>query len=409
MYRIIRFLLATAGVLGTFTALAQVPTTLPVTGNLNTILGSPQPYAGVSISLQNCASPVAITGYNVIVQTTQEIQANASGVVNASVWPNDLITCNGTTGNSQYIVTYIVDGVPSGTPQCFQVLSTQGQWNLNTQQPIACSQTPPNVQDATYRNLNVNGFLQANNGEFSGSETVLGILYATGGVTLGTTPTACAGTNFMTGLSSTLQPICGPVSTGVLSFNGRTGAVSPASGDYSYAQISGTPTIYYQTVEAAGAAVAQQPILNFDSSLSTTAATGQTNVGLPSVGTAGTYANPSSITTDSKGRITSITAGGTSTTVDYYWTVTGVCTTGTGQPVQCTGTAALPGAMPDSSYQLSCDAHPTSAAVDGHCTIDKEAAFPTTSGGTFTVRVTQTMQNGTGGSTWDLSMHAHHN
>jgi hypothetical protein len=65
--------------------------------------------------------------------------------------------------------------------------------------------------------------------------------------------------------------------------------------------------------------------------------------------------------------------------------------------------------MPDSAYQLSCDAHPSSAAVNGHCTVDNESAFPAASGGALSIRVTQTMQNGAGGSSWNLSMHAHHN
>jgi hypothetical protein len=67
-------------------------------------------------------------------------------------------------------------------------------------------------------------------------------------------------------------------------------------------------TLYYQTVQEAGTALTQQPVLNFDGTVVGSNGTGNTNVGLPSVGTAGTYANPSSLTKDSQGRVTAITA-----------------------------------------------------------------------------------------------------
>lgn len=140
------------------------PHTIPIQGNLSQLAGSPQPYAGLTIQLQNCPSPVSITGYSVIVQQTLQLRADASGVINANIFPNDLITCNGTTGQSVYSAVPIVNGVPSATPQCYQVTSTQGIWNLNTQQPIACTQTPPNPQDAQYRNVNVTGCLSIQGG-----------------------------------------------------------------------------------------------------------------------------------------------------------------------------------------------------------------------------------------------------
>lgn len=136
-------------------SVAQAPNPLPVTGNVTSVLGNGQAYAGISIQLLNCASPVAIAGYSVIVQQQYLIQANGSGVVNSTVWPNDIIDCNGTTGNSEYRLSYVANGAVQGTPQCFQVLSTQGAWNINTQQPITCSQSPPNPQDGQYNNLNV--------------------------------------------------------------------------------------------------------------------------------------------------------------------------------------------------------------------------------------------------------------
>jgi hypothetical protein len=67
-------------------------------------------------------------------------------------------------------------------------------------------------------------------------------------------------------------------------------------------------TLYYQTVQTAGTALPQQPITNFDGTISASNGTGMTNVGLPNTGTAGTYANPSSITTDAQGRVTSVSS-----------------------------------------------------------------------------------------------------
>jgi len=157
MRRIISFVATFLGLLGALQALAQTPVPIPITGNLGSISGSGQPYAGVSVQLQNCPSPVAIVGYMGIVQQTYQIRASSAGLINATVWPNDLITCNGTTGNSQYALTLMVGGVPSGTTQCYQVTSTQSIWNMNTQQPISCSNPPPNPQDGQFNALNING------------------------------------------------------------------------------------------------------------------------------------------------------------------------------------------------------------------------------------------------------------
>ncbi len=76
-----------------------------------------------------------------------------------------------------------------------------------------------------------------------------------------------------------------------------------------WGQIGSIPSFYYQTVQEAGSALTQQPVLNFDSTMAATNGSGKTNVGLPSTGTAGTYANPTSITTDTQGRVTGVSAG----------------------------------------------------------------------------------------------------
>lgn len=168
MRKLWRLLVAASGLFGAIQALAVTPVPLPITGNLGSVSGTGQPYAGVSIQLQNCASPVSITGYFGIVQTGYQIRASSSGLITGNVWSNDLITCNGTTGNSQYNVTLMNNGIPSGTPQCYQVTSTQGAWNMNTQQSIACSQSPPNPQDAQFRNLNITGCFSVDGGACNG-------------------------------------------------------------------------------------------------------------------------------------------------------------------------------------------------------------------------------------------------
>jgi hypothetical protein len=73
-------------------------------------------------------------------------------------------------------------------------------------------------------------------------------------------------------------------------------------------------TIYYQTVQENGSALAQQPILNFDGTVVGSNGTGKTNVGLPNTGTAGTVTNPSSITTDAQGRVSAVSGNGTTRT-----------------------------------------------------------------------------------------------
>jgi hypothetical protein len=138
---------------------AQTPTTIPLTGNVGAITGGSTPYASVSIQLANCPAPIRIPGYSVIVQQSYDIQADSSGAVNSNLWPNDLIDCNGTTGNSQYSLQYIVNGTPAADPSCYQVTQATGIFNLNTQLPIACGVSPPNPQDGSFNNLTVNNCL----------------------------------------------------------------------------------------------------------------------------------------------------------------------------------------------------------------------------------------------------------
>jgi len=85
-----------------------------------------------------------------------------------------------------------------------------------------------------------------------------------------------------------------------------------SAGPDTWGPCSTTPTLYYQMVAANGTAQTQRPALNFTPRLAVTdsSSPAQTTVDLAAIGTAGTYTLPSSITTDSYGRVTSVTSGG---------------------------------------------------------------------------------------------------
>lgn len=150
-------------------AVAQTPAVIPITGNISGVTSGGTPYAGVNIQLVNCPAPVTIPGVSVIAPSGYQLQADGTGLVNSTIWPVDAIDCNGTTGNAQYALTYIVNGTPTADALCYQPTSTMGTWNLTTFQPMTCTQIPPNPQDAQYRNLNLTGVFSINNLAVSGN------------------------------------------------------------------------------------------------------------------------------------------------------------------------------------------------------------------------------------------------
>lgn len=101
------------------------------------------------------------------------------------------------------------------------------------------------------------------------------------------------------------------------------------------------------------------------------------------------------------------------TGTDVYWTVASACSTTTGQPAHCAFTTTLPIAMPDANYQIFCTANVYSAVGGGNpdysCSPQILGALPTASGSTLNFDVVQTMQNGGGGGTATVYLHAHHN
>jgi hypothetical protein len=104
----------------------------------------------------------------------------------------------------------------------------------------------------------------------------------------------------------------------VTSFNSRTGAVAPVSGDYSCAQVTGAicslPTLYNQTIAVSGTAAPQEPILNFIAGVSgsvnnpTVTAGGSGYIGAPSVAFSGgaCVTQPTGSTTVASGAVTAL-------------------------------------------------------------------------------------------------------
>ena len=81
-----------------------------------------------------------------------------------------------------------------------------------------------------------------------------------------------------------------------------------------YSSLTGTPTLFYQTVAEAGSSLTQRLILNFDGTVvaSDSASPARTNIGLPATGPGAGLIGGSgiaSITLDAQGRITAATTG----------------------------------------------------------------------------------------------------
>lgn len=89
-----------------------------------------------------------------------------------------------------------------------------------------------------------------------------------------------------------------------------------------------SPPATYGTIENNGTPVTQRSTINLSPDLVATDVSSKTLLSLLSVGTAGTYAYPSTVTTDVKGRVTSITAGTDPATL--YVPLTRTVTAGTG-------------------------------------------------------------------------------
>lgn len=179
------------------------------------------------------------------------------------------------------------------------------------------------------------------------------------------------------------------VSAPVTSVFGRVGNIGANTGDYTCTQITGAlcsiDTIFYQTMQAAGADQAQRPKLNL--------------IGGAGIGVVATD-NPGSGSTDF------VISTSLPTSTDYVWTFNS-CNNQVGQPSQCGGTTTLPGDMPSAPYFLHCDVFTGAEPSDQYIQISNWP-LPTTSGSTLFYRMVQPMQNGThGGVSMPVVCNAH--
>jgi len=149
-------------------------------------------------------------------------------------------------------------------------------------------------------------------GQYFVPDVTLDDNWAAGGTMTGTLTDAAGFIGPLTGNAATASALaatpsdCNPLTNYAYGISANGNALCNA--------LPAAATLYYQTVQENGSALAQQPILNFDGTVVGSNGTGKTNVGLPNTGTAGTVTNPSSITTDAQGRVTSVSSAVTSRT-----------------------------------------------------------------------------------------------
>jgi hypothetical protein len=203
--------------------------------------------------------------------------------------------------------------------------------------------------------------------------------------------------------------------------------------------LTALPTLYYQTVIGGSTIEPQRGYLAFDGNLlkvqdSTVAGHPATYI-YPNLGGNGsyfaTYASLPGATThcaefDGAGNL--VPSGqncfnGSATLIDYYWTETDPCSSGSGNTVACLSggsgvlTTHLPGNMPDASYTITCSPdthtftlHPPALscgfinANDGQPTY----SLPTTAAGNLYYQVVQILDNGGSGGSPVVYFHAHH-
>lgn len=272
---------------------SQTPSQIAITGHVgdpgNIIQGS-----SIEFQLANCgANQPRVFGYFGYIPTVKYFTPDpTTGLISGSIWPNDVLNCGGTTGQTIYNVSFNINNVPQGPPVCYQLSSTANPFNLDSATPCNATPGPPGPTppiDVAYHNLTLTGFLAGVAGRFSGQLEL-------GSILLDNPPSPCPTGQFLTALSGSLASTCGTPpypAIPVTSVFGRTADVVAQSGDYNCAQVTGCPsgaiTGLTGAVSASGPGIAT----------ATLSATGAT---------AGSYTNPN-LTIGSDGRITSISNG----------------------------------------------------------------------------------------------------
>jgi hypothetical protein len=221
-------------------AVAQSPVSL--FGNFQDISGNVTTGLQVQFLLAGCGGNLPrITGHFNLVNTQYNFTPDATGTLQfVQIWPNDVITCGLVTGSTQYLMTILVNNIPQGPATCFQILSTESPFNLNSQTPCNVTSVPPPPTpplDAVFHNLNVTGFFSGISGSMSGSFTAGSYAFASAA------PETCPSGDYSTGLNINFGPTCFPLptpATVVTSFNGRQNVVTPATGDYTCAMVTGS-------------------------------------------------------------------------------------------------------------------------------------------------------------------------
>lgn len=151
--------------------------------------------------------------------------------------------------------------------------------------------------------------------------------------------------------------------------------------------------LYYQTVDANGVAQPQQPVLNFDSTISVTANSTDTSVGLPATGvTAGTYKSPT-LTVDGQGRVTAATGG---TVVPPVGSVDEISWSGGGPASVMLCSTAANQCGNAGMYQVSGVIVGNIPCTTGHTsfywTAQMMSGFPIPTSGTYTINTVNTQQ-----------------
>jgi len=144
---------------------SPLPGQVKVTTNIQV---SSQGQSYVQLQLVNCPTQHprvilnAVLSRTIVQTSLPPFAPDASGNVAGYVYPNDVLSCDGTVGHSAYSVTYVQNGVPTGTAETFIVMSGINPFDLTANTPVT-NLPPPFVpgQDFHFRNLILDGALTA--------------------------------------------------------------------------------------------------------------------------------------------------------------------------------------------------------------------------------------------------------